>query len=269
VLELRAARSLLRRRLPVRERLWPLESRLVFVVGSPRSGTTFLGAAIGSLPGFVELGELPPFKAAIPELAALRREKAARRVRRILRVVRQLGLVGGLCSVEHTPETSFVIDRVALAFPEARFVHIVRDGRDVVCSLLEAGWFSADRSGTEDAGFPLGAETRFWVEPERTEEFPRVSDARRAAWAWRRYVTAARAAPSRSLELRYEAMATDPSGTAAELARFLETPEEPLARELEGAHRRSIGRHERDLSPQQLDEVVNESGELLRELGYA
>jgi sulfotransferase family protein len=269
LLELRAARALLRRPLPLRERAWPLEKRLVFVVGCPRSGTTFLSGAMGSLPGFVDLGELPPLKASIPRLAALPPQRAARRVRRTLGVVRQLGLVGGLRSVEHTPETSFVMDRVALAFPDAQFVHIVRDGRDVVCSLLEQGWFSADRRGTEDAGFALGPETRFWVEPERADEFPRVSEARRAGWAWRRYVTTARAGGPRLLELRYERMAEDPSGTAAELARFLEVPEEPLARALDRAHRDSIGRYRTDLSSEQLDDVLEESGELLSALGYA
>jgi hypothetical protein len=37
------------------------EDRLVFVIGSPRSGTTFLGGAIGAVPGFVDLGEVTPW----------------------------------------------------------------------------------------------------------------------------------------------------------------------------------------------------------------
>ena len=43
------------------------EERLVFVVGCPRSGTTFVGRAIGGLPGFVDFGEVTPWKAALPE----------------------------------------------------------------------------------------------------------------------------------------------------------------------------------------------------------
>ena len=82
------------------------------------------------------------------------------------------------------------------AYPEAVAVHVVRDGRDVVTSLLERGWLSAERTGADDARLPFGAHPRFWVEPGRAEEFSRVSDATRAAWAWRRYVTAA--GPSRS-----------------------------------------------------------------------
>jgi Sulfotransferase family len=253
---------------PFRARLGPIDDRLVFVVGCPRSGTTYVGWTIGSLPGFVELGESAPYKAAIPELAGLPPDQAAVRVRRILTLTRRLGFVGRLRGVEHTPETSHVIDRVALAFPEARFVHIVRDGRDVVCSLLEEGWFNADRSGTDDFDFPYGREARFWVERSRAKEFPEVTDTRRAAWAWRRYVSAVRASRARLLELRYERMVSDPSGTAAELARFLDAPEQPLANELAEARSESVGRHRADLSAAQLEEVLDESGELLRELGY-
>src|SRR5204863_37974 len=76
----------------------------------------------------------------------------------------------------------------------------------VVCSLLERGWFRAAHGGADDAGHAYGEHPRFWVEEERRGEFSRVSEARRAAWAWRRYVTAACAAP---LELRYESLLAD------------------------------------------------------------
>ena len=50
------------------KRILPHEERSVFIVGSPRSGTSFVARSIGSLPGFVDLGEVTPLKAAIPEL---------------------------------------------------------------------------------------------------------------------------------------------------------------------------------------------------------
>jgi hypothetical protein len=268
-LQVRTAGRLLRRGGgSLRERLGPLDERLVFVVGSPRSGTTFLATAIGSLPGFVDLGEVAPLKAAIPELSALPPEDAAPRVRRVLAVSRRLGLVGSLRAVEQTPETAFVVPAVRWAFPRAQIVHIIRDGRDVVCSLLERGWLSAGRSGEDDARRPYGAEARFWVEPERAGEFARATDARRAAWAWRRYVTAARAPGAGALEIRYELMASDRAAVARELADFLDAPEEPLARALARAHGESVGRYVRELSPEQLADVVAESGPLLRELAY-
>jgi hypothetical protein len=238
------------------------------VIGSPRSGTTFLARSIGSLPGFTDLGEVAPLKASIAELARLAPEEAAPRIRRMLATTRRLGLVGSRRAVEQTPETAFVAPAVALAFPEARLVHIVRDGRDVACSLLERGWLSAERVGGDDAGLPYGAEPRFWVEPERVEEFRRASNAQRAAWAWRAYVSAASTAKDRAIELRYETLARDPASVAADLAAFLGARVETLSEALRGAHADSIGRFERELIPEQLAEIEAEAGALLAELGY-
>jgi Sulfotransferase family len=269
VLHLRTARRLAPRGGPsLRVRLGPLDERPVFVVGSPRSGTTFLGRSIGSLPGFVDLGEVAPHKASVAELVALPADAAAARIRRTLAVARRLGLVGSLRPVEQTPETVFVAEAAALAFPSARFVHIVRDGRDVVCSLLDRGWLSRGRGGGDDAGLPYGAEPRFWVERALVDEFRTASDARRAAWAWRAYVQAARSIGQRVHVIRYERMVTDPDAVAAELAVFLDAPAAELGRALRGAHNESVGRFRRDLTPEQLGDVESEAGELLAELAY-
>ena len=236
------------------------EERLVFVVGCPRSGTTFLGRAIGGLPGFVDLGEVTPWKAALPSMPP------APELRRILERVRLLGLARGLRGVEQTPETAHVLGTALEAYPEALAVHALRDGRDVVCSLLERGWLNADRSGTDDAGLTYGSEPRFWVEPERREEFSQVGDARRCAWAWRRYVEAARtAAPEHVLEVRYERFA----GAADRLAEFLGANVTSTHRALDGFRDSSIGRWQKELTPAQLAEVEAEAGGLLRELGYS
>lgn len=268
-LELRAAgRVAVRGGGSLRERLGAADQRLVFVVGCPRSGTTFLARSLGSLPGFVDLGEVAPFKAAIPELAGADPAVAAARIRRILDRTRRLGLVGARRAVEQTPETAFVAAAALAAYPESRVVHIVRDGRDVVCSLLERGWLSAGRTGADDAGHPYGPAPRFWVEPERRDEFRAVSDARRAAWAWRRYVAAARALGERAVEVRYERVAADPAAVAAELAARLDAPAEPLAAALRGAHAGSVGRHRVDLTAEQLADVTAEAGETLGALGY-
>jgi hypothetical protein len=204
----------------------------------------------------------------IPELTKLSEQEAAARFRRTLELVRRLGLVGHLRGVEQTPETSFVLSAVLRAYPKARAVHIVRDGRDVVCSLLERGWLAASREGSDDAGLAYGAHARFWVEPDRVEEFRTASEARRAAWAWRRYVSAARAAPERILEIRYEELVSEPLKVAEQLADFLELPPDPLANSLSKAFDRSVGRWKKDLTPSQVRDVEEEAGDLLRELGY-
>ena len=248
------------------DRLGGREERLVFVLGSPRSGTTFLAGAIGGMPGFVDLTEVTPHKAAIPALSAVPEAEAAEGIRRVLDRVRWLALVPGWRGVEQTPETAFVLTAALHAYPEARAVHAVRDGRDVVCSLLERGWLSSGRSGGDDARAAYGKSARFWVEPERIDEFEAASDATRTAWAWRRYVTAARSNGSdRVLEVRYEAIPE----SAGAIAAHLDADPAPLAARLERFHDSSIGRFRRDLSSEQLADVEREAGELLAELGYA
>ena len=265
--QLRVAKRLApRRAASLAERFGQLDDRLVFVVGSPRSGTTFLAGAVGSLPGFVDLGEVAPVKAAVRELASLPPREAASRLRRILAVSRRVGLVGSVRPVEQTPEMAFLVQAIPFAYPEARIVHIVRDGRDVVCSLLEKPWLRHEHADADDAGVRYGAYARFWVEPERRAEFEAASDARRAAWVWRSYFGAAR--EGGALEVRYENLAADPAGVAAELAHYLDVPAAPLADALGRAHAESVGRHRTDLSAEQLADVEAEAGALLRELGY-
>jgi hypothetical protein len=243
--------------------------RPVFVVGSPRSGTTFMAGCLGQLPGFVDLGEVKPLKFSLRELADLPEEEAARRLRRTLERVRRLGLVRRLRAVEQTPETSFALAAAQRAYPQGKVVQMVRDGRDVVCSLLAKRWFSDEAGRVDDVGLPYGAHARSWVEPERREEFERASEARRAAWAWRSYLSAVRAAAPESLEVRYEELAADPRATAARIAAHIDTDVEPLAEALRGMHAESVGRWRRDLTPEQLADVEAEAGPLLRELGYA
>lgn len=245
-----------------------LDERTVFVFGSPRSGTTFLAGAIGSCTGFVDLGEVATLKAAIPSLAEVDPLTAGPRIRRIVDRTTRLAALGGLRRVEQTPEVAFVTSGVARAFPEATLVHIVRDGRDVVCSLLERGWLSAGRRGGDDAGLDYGAYARFWVEPERQAEFATASDARRAAWAWRRYVTAVHASGARVVDVRYEALATDPGAVAATLAAEIEAPSSELEPALAAAYGSSIGRFRQDLTAEQLADVEEEAGAELRALGY-
>ena len=267
--QLRVAKRLVPRRgATLAERFGRLDDRLVFVVGSPRSGTTFLAGAIGALPGFVDLGELAPVKAAVPELAALPPDEAARRLRRNLAVARRVGLVGSVRAVEQTPELAHLAQVLTLAFPDATIVHIVRDGRDVACSLLEKRWLKREQPSSDDAGLPYGSYARFWVEPDRRAEFEAASDARRAAWVWRSYVTAARAAAS-AVEVRYEQVAAEPAAVASLLATALGAPVEPLTAQLRRAHDTSVGRYRDDLSTAQLADVEDEAGGLLRELGYA
>jgi hypothetical protein len=96
---------------------------------------------------------------------------------------------------DKTPQHVLHVDLLAGAFPQSRFVHLVRDGRNVVPSLLES---------------PHGP-TRF-------------AD---AAEYWRNRVLAgrrsgARLGPDRYHEIRYEDLVADPEPKLRELCEFLD-----------------------------------------------
>ena len=216
----------------------------------------------------MDLGEVRPVKSSIRRWASLPEDEAAAELRSTLERVRRLGFVRDLRPVEQTPELSFVVGAAVRAYPEATVLHIIRDGRDVVCSLLERGWLR-EREGHDDAGQPYGTHARAWVEPERRDEFVHAREATRAAWAWRSYLTAARREPEHTLEIRYEEIAADPTAAAERIAGRLDTDPEQLAAALREVHSRSIGRWRQDLTPEQIDDVEREAGPLLRDLGYA
>lgn len=242
----------------------------VFVVGSPRSGTTFLAGAIGAAPGFADLTEVGPLKAAIPKLTESDDDvEVGEAIRRILERVRRLARIRSLRAVEQTPEMAFLVPAALTAYPQARVIHIVRDGRDVVTSLLERGWLSSTRTGGDDAGLAYGAHRRFWVDPAQAGDFERASDARRAAWAWRTYVAAASAVDDpRVLELRYESLVDQPEASASRIAEHLGAGPDLLAGPLGRAHARSVGRYRDELTAEQLADALDEAGPLLERLGY-
>jgi len=90
-------------------------------------------------------------------------------------------------------------------FPDARYVHLIRDGRDAALSFLQ---------------MPEGVVTKTWAHP---------TDAAGFACQWRTEVAAARAlgrriGSSRYLELRYERLVEDPEGELRRICTFAELP---------------------------------------------
>ncbi|MBI4259823.1 MAG: sulfotransferase [Actinobacteria bacterium] len=96
---------------------------------------------------------------------------------------------------DKTPSYGLDLPLIAGMFPEARFVHLVRDGRDVALSLRDVPW------GTSD---PVQA-AEFWSH--------RVRVARRDGTAL---------GPGRFLELRYEDLVADPEGVLGRVCGFLD-----------------------------------------------
>ena len=81
-------------------------------------------------------------------------------------------------------------------------------------------------------------------------------------------MAAARVGEPAALEVRYEELAASPASVAHTLAAHLDAPEDTLASALGRAHGTSVGRYRDDLTEEQLEDVLAEAGDLLRELGY-
>lgn len=230
----------------------------VFLVGSPRSGTTFLGSALGRVPGGAYLFEPVLMKAVVPYVwSGSWSDERARGVVLGLheRLLRSVGAPSATL-VEKTPRSVFIADRLADWYPSARIVVLLRDGRDVALSWSRKPWL-ADRASLsarqrrriEPGGYRYGPRPHFWVEPSRIEEFVSTTPTHRAAWGWRRHVEAweeveASIPEERRLEVRYEALVSDRARTAERLSAFLGlTPgaASVLAGEIASASPTSVG----------------------------
>ena len=283
----RRPRSPLRRRRPLSlgrlaRSLCPDLLRPVFVIGADRSGTTFLGDSLAALPELSYHHEPAVIKAAARYVYeggwGVRRSRAFFRL--VYGWLMRVGLEGDLRLAEKTPSNSFIVPFLAQAFPEAVFVHIVRDGRDAARSHLQQPWLlAAALAGgrREPGGYRYGPDARFWVEPDRRREFETTSDLHRCIWSWRRHteaaLDAATALPAgRYHELRYEALVTDPAAAGARLLDFLgiEAPDSRalLQQALARADPAGVGAWRTTFDTAELAVIEREAGELLRRLGY-
>jgi LPS sulfotransferase NodH len=194
----------------------------VFVVGAPRSGTTWIQNMLGAHPSVCAPQEtglfhsyLNPWKEAwVRELEESSRPGARRRglpsvltseqfedlLRRTAVGVYQSALdskPSALVLLDKEPTNTFHLDLIVDLFPEARLIHLLRDGRDVTSSLVAAhdGW------------------ARDWA-PSR------VADGARA---WQEHVRAARAGRDLGVpfvEVRYENLLRAPVDSLLDLFDF-------------------------------------------------
>jgi len=269
-------------RAPLRQRYLPRVRRPIFVLGAPRSGTSFLGRCVGSLPDVSYHFEPRLTKAVAREVydGTWSRARASRVFRGYYAALLAAAGHGGLRFAEKDPENCFIVPFLADAFPDAVFLHVIRDGRDVVVSHAEQPWLAAESAGTGQrgrGGMLWGPQARFWVEAERRREFAEVSHLARCAWMWRRFTSSAleqltSLPASRAIELRYEDIMRGPAAAAERVADFLEVTDPAARQALHGgfgkARPDSVGRWRATLDETGLADVQKHAGELLSQLGY-
>ena len=208
-------------------------SNLVFIVGCPRSGTTWLQQLLASYPKAKTGRETHLFSWLIgPQLRAWRKEmdrlpergehigigppayftesEFLRNLKTYLLVLLDT-IVGNLGPdeffIEKTPNHALFIPEIVQMLPDCKIIHVLRDARDTVASLLEVNK-SSHKIG--------GGESLPWA-PE---------SARGAARLWVEHVRAARAAaknlPSNQFyEVRYRDLKASPETELMKLSQFL------------------------------------------------
>jgi hypothetical protein len=260
----------------------PRLERPIFIIGAARSGTTFLGDCIGRIPEVTYHHEPPATKAG--GRYVYERLWSYRRARWFFRMVYawlvRVERDGDLRFSEKTPTNIFLIPFLSRAFPDAQFIHIIRDGRDAASSHMHKPWLRAEDAWSgerEPGGYLHGPWPKFWVEPERREEFLRTSDARRMAWAWRRYTETGlhegpRLGAARYHELRYESLVRQPLDEGERILDFLgisaSASRDRFLTAVQRADDSSVGTWRNTFYPSELADIEAEAGDLLRRLGY-
>ncbi len=148
-------------------------------------------------PGFVKLGlSADVLRRSLEDVPPVNYPQAVRRIFQLY--ARQQGKTR---FADKTPMHVHNIGYLARLFPESKFIHLIRDGRDVTLSYLDVAW-NSDQLGHH-------------------------------ALAWKRAVRAGRIAgrrlgPDRYQEVRYEELIDQPEQTLRALSCFIHLPYDPV-----------------------------------------
>ena len=185
-------------------------AKIVFICGALRSGTTLMYLMLNAHPGMKNPGEFDCWFDGIgtigtePDMRVARSFLERSRMFRSTRLainpdcgsyrellgdmVGQLDDGGVLCLNVHRN-----FDLVQHYFPDAKFVHVLRDPRDVARSSISMGWAGVTYYGVDH-----------WMEAERS---------------WDRLVKSAR--PASCFEVKYEDLIADLPGRLTSLCQFI------------------------------------------------
>jgi len=262
-----------------------MQSGPVFIGGAPRSGTTLLRAIVNAS-GTITCG---PEARIVPALAALSHQVEHMHMPVLQN---QYGLApaqlhqhfatainaffeplqqkSGCRIAEKTPTNILHFSQLRRLFPQSPLIAIVRDGRDVVASLLSMDWNDARTGQPMNIVRDAGAAARLWVASIEAGD-------------------AMRSDPNYH-ELRYESLVRHPRDMISGLFTFLGLDqaaieaalnhtrafdarggeqESSAARVAQPIDTSAIGRWESDLDQLQRNIVMSVAGPTLARLGYA
>ncbi len=171
---------------------------------------------------------------------------------------------------EKSPNNIFYFQHLHHIYPESPLIHIIRDGRDVVCSLLSMNWMN----------------------PQTGQPLDYTRDASKAADYWVKAVQAGQVAKQKPsiqkkyFEIHYEDIVTQPESMLKNLFSFINEPWDPVVLDFHKQQRNlanessanqvkkplyksALGRWKKDLKSKDKKKVKEVAGNLLVKLGYA
>ena len=207
----------------------------VFIVGSPRSGTTLLYHMLLSAGGFaIYLTESKLFDLVFPQFADLSLKKHRRKALDLWlqsklftlsgldrtyiesQILNQCRSGGDFLRIvmeeiarkqnverwaENTPEHVLHLTRIKKEIPDAIIIHMIRDGRDVALSLDKKGWVRPWPWHTGHGALVAGLYWEWLLDKGR--EYQRTVD--------RNY-----------MEVRYEQLVNSPAQTLSQIGQFID-----------------------------------------------
>jgi LPS sulfotransferase NodH len=272
--------------------------RPVFVLGSPRSGTTLLYHMLLSAGGFaVYRSESKVFDLLAPRFGDLRLTKNKQKLLDLwfqtrmfsvsavdpegfqAKILAECNSAGDFLRLfmeevacaqtvdrwaECTPEHLQYLPWIKRELPEALFIHIIRDGRDVALSLQKLGWV---QPFPWDRGKNLLVAGVFWE------------------WIVGKGREFGRAMGADYMEVHYEDLFPDPRATLARLGRFIDhnldydriqqvaigsvsEPNTAFTTEYQEGAFRPVGRWRNSFSSEELAAFESLVGPFLKELDY-
>ena len=251
-----------------------------FIVGCARSGTSILGELVASHPSVDYVFEAhPTWELGGEGVNGSHRLLAAHATESVRCVVHQRLAEHGTGRpwlVEKNPRNALRVPYVKALFPGAKLIHIVRDGRDVACSMMPG----------------IGGEVWDHLKPPNwqrwRDEFKGVE---RCARAWKEVLEIALEDLETvdHLQVRYEDLVADPRAQAVRILRYLDLDIDPAvetfvtkigdttrdsyhaARQVHwarGDHATRVGRWRDNLSPDEQAYIARLLHPMLERLGY-
>ncbi len=270
----------------------------VFVMGCHRSGTNLLYDTLLSAGGFaIFRGYLPVYKILIPRFGSLRRRTNREKLLQLWlqsesfrrsglsreyvaeRVLNHCKSGGDFIRITmdeierqqnasrwavYDPDAVLYIRKIRGEIPNALFIHIIRDGRDVALSLQKMRGFRPFPWNRKQLGLAATSVYWSWMVKSGREEGMRI--------------------PLDYLELHYEELASNPTTAIRKLSEFIDQDlsydriqqtalgrvsqrnssfgDEPTSSE-------TIGRWKERLSAEQIASIESVVGDTLQEFGYA